>query len=200
MKRHFKAFWILLPVAALLSSCEGSPFTDQDFANKIFPNGYWDFLIQLIAFILLLLIVFFLGYKPLKKMMKKRSDAINAMVEDTKQNQAIAKEAAQQKDQTIEEGRVEAEQILNNARRQAEFERQRVIEDANAEAARRLQKADEDIASAKAASLEETRKEIIDVAMLASTQLLGRDVDEEDNRRLVASFVDELNDKDGDGR
>ena len=47
---------LLLPVA-LLSSCSGQPFSDQDFIAKLFPNGYWDFLIQLIAFVLLILIV-----------------------------------------------------------------------------------------------------------------------------------------------
>ena len=191
--RKNKALWILLPLtAALLSSCQGAPFQDSDFTSKIFPNGYWDFVIQLIAFILLLLIVFFIGYKPLKKMMQKRQDTVNSMIEDTKKNQAIAHKAAQESDQKILEGKQEAERIIASARKQAEHEKSQMLEAAQNEIALKRKKADEEIESAKIASKEEVRKQIIDVAMLASETLLEREVSSKDNERLVASFVDEL--------
>ncbi len=197
MRKTKRLLWILLPAAAVLSSCEGSPFTDADFTSKIFPNGYWDFVIQLIAFVLLLLIVFFLGYKPIKRMMKKRTDAVNAMIEDAKENQRIARTAANTKDATIEEGRREAEEIRQAVRRQAETEAQGIIAQAKEEAALRRQRAEEDIRAAEEASREAVRREIVDVAMLASETLLGREVNSEDNTRLVEGFVDGLN-EDGD--
>ena len=58
-------FWKNIP---LLDDASDPPFTDSDFINKLFPNGLWDLIIQLLAFVVLLLIVFFLGYKPVKKM------------------------------------------------------------------------------------------------------------------------------------
>lgn len=193
MRKSRRTLWILLPVlAAALSSCQGSPFQDSDFTSKIFPNGYWDFLVQLIAFVLLLLIVFFLGFKPLRKMMKKRQDAVNAMIEDAKENQAIAKKAALEKDQTIDEGKKEAERIVYSAKKNAEFEASRIIAEAKEEAVARRKKADQDIESAKEASKEEVRQQIIDVAMLASEQVLGREVTSEDNERLVDEFVSSL--------
>ena len=192
--------WTFLPVSAVvLSACEGSPFTDADFTSKIFPNGYWDFLIQLIAFIILLVIVFFLGYKPVKKMLQKRQDEVEKMVSETKENQRIAKLAAMAKDQTVQEGKEEAERIIVSARKSAELERAKILSSAQEEASAKRKKADEDIAAAKEASKEEVRKEIVDVAMLASKTLLGRGVDSADNKRLLEDFVSELNDgNDGD--
>lgn len=198
MRTAKKTLWIVLPLAAAaLSSCQGAPFEESDFVAKIFPNGYWDFLIQLIAFILLLLIVFFLGYKPIRAMMKKRQDAVNAMIEDTKNNQAIAEKAAKASDQTILEGKEEAERILNQARRQAEFEREKMLQATKEEVEAHKKKADEEILAAKQASQEEVRRQIVDVAMLASETLLQREVNTEDNKRLVEGFVDDLNGGEG---
>ena len=36
-----------------------SPFESSEFVAKIFPNGLWDFVIQLLAFVVLILFVFF---------------------------------------------------------------------------------------------------------------------------------------------
>ncbi|MBQ7243525.1 MAG: F0F1 ATP synthase subunit B [Bacilli bacterium] len=194
MRKTTRNLWILLPIAAaLLSSCAGAPFEAQDFVEKIFPNGYWDFFIQLIAFILLLIIVFFLGYKPIRKMMQKRHDAVNAMIEDAKQNQIIAEKAAKASDQTIQEGKEEAERILAAARKQAEFEREKTLQETKREIEARKKKADEDILAAQEASKEEVRRQIVDVAMLASEALLQREVNTEDNKRLVEGFVEDLN-------
>ena len=192
-----RSLWILVPLCGLLCACSGAPFGDSDFTRKIFPNGYWDFLIQLIAFIILIILVFVIGYKPVRKMLKKRQDGVNAMIEDAKQNQAIAKKAAMEKDQTIEEGKQEAERILESARRQAELERQRIVAEANEEAEAKRRRAEEDIRAAEEASKEAVRAQIIDVALMASENLLGREVRSEDNARLVADFVDGI--KDGEG-
>ena len=201
MRNHKRLLWILLPVSAVLSSCQGVPFTDEEITSKIFPNGYWDFLIQLIAFVVLLLIVFFLGWKPLRKMLKARHDKIEGMIADAEENQRVAHNAAMAADQTVEEGRQEAERILLAAREQAEAERQALLSQTAEEIAIKRRRAEEDIAAAEEASKEHVRQQIIDVAMLASETLLGREVNSEDNTRLVEGFVDSMNEgQDGEPR
>jgi len=199
MRKNHRALWILLPLfAGVLCSCAGQPFGDDTFTQKIFPNGIWDLTIQLIAFVVLIVIVFFLGYKPIKKMMQKRQDTVNAMIEDTKKNQAIAHKAALASDQKIQEGKEEAERIIASAKKQAEFEKTKMLQEAANEIAAKRKKADEDIKAAQEASKEEVRRQIVDVAMLASETLLQREVNTADNQRLVSSFVDELvEDKEG---
>lgn len=191
--------YVVLPLAvAGLSSCSGEPFSSSDFIAKLFPNGYWDFLIQLVAFILLLIIVFFLGYKPLKKMVQRRKDAVNGMIEEAKQDRIVAKKAAMEADATREKGREDAEEILAKARAQAEFEREKLLAETAEEIARKRKRAEEDIEAARIASREEVKREIVDVAILASETLLGREVDDKDNRRLVSSFVDDVIGEEGD--
>ncbi len=194
-KKVIRIALLLLPVA-LLSSCQGQPFSDSDFIAKIFPNGYWDFLIQLIAFVLLIIIVFFLGYKPIKKMIQTRRDAVDKMIDDAQKDKAEAHKAALAVDQTIAEGKEEAARIIAEAKAQAEFQAKQILDTANAEAMAKRQRADEDIEAAKRASIESTRKEMVDVAMLASAKLLGREVNDKDNERLVQRFVDDVTGED----
>lgn len=193
MKRKHATRWLLLPlVTALLSSCQGSPFSDSDFTAKIFPNGIWDLVVQLLAFIVLLLVVFFVGYKPVKKMLAKRRDGVNQMIEDARKDKATAHAAALKADQTIEDGKTEANRILAEARKQAEAEREQIVAKAEEEAEAKRRRADEEIAQAKEASKEEVRQQIIDVALLAAGQVLGREVSDEDNKRLVNDFIADM--------
>ena len=181
----------LIPLICLLTlaSCQGSPFTSDDFNAKLFPNGYWDFLIQVLAFIVLLVAVFFIGYKPVKKMLQKRDERINSMIEDAKQNQKIAAEAAAKKEETIEQGKQEASAIILTAKKQAQAEAAAILAKAEEEAALKKKKADEDIEAAKERSKQEIHDEIVEVAIAASSKVLGREVSEKDNKELLNDFL-----------
>lgn len=170
-----------------------APFGSSEFVNKIFPNGLWDFVIQVVAFVILLIFVFFIGYKPVKQAMAKRDASIQHDLEDAKAQRKIAMEAASKKEETIEEGKREAARLVSSAKAQAEVQAKSIVEAAQQEAASTKKKADEDIALAKKKSEQETRQQIIDVAFAASSQVLGREVNSEDNERLVSGFVDDIN-------
>ena len=183
---------ILIHIATLSDSELGSPFSAEEFQQKIFPNGIYDFLIQLIAFILLLLIVFFFGYKPVKAFLKKRADYIEQSIAETQANRTIAQEAASRSEQVVEEGKGRAEEIIAQARQQATLEAEAILTEARRQAEQARRQADIDIEIAKEKSKQQIRDEIVSVAMLASAQLLGREVGDEDNRRFVGDFVDSL--------
>lgn len=193
MKKAKRLSLLLLPFSALLlSGCQGAPFTSEDFTAKLFPNGYWDFLIQLLAFVVLLIVVFAIGYKPVKKMLKKRRDGVNSMIDDAKKMQREAHEAVMKKEETIAQGKEEAASIIANAKRQAESEAAAILAKAEEDAALKRKKADEDIAAAKKKSEQEIHDQIIDVALAASSKVLGREVNEKDNKALLDDFLSEM--------
>lgn len=170
-----------------------NPFNSEDFVNKIFPNNIWELVIQISAFVVLLIIVFLLGYKPIKKMLKKRADFIDANINDALEKNKIATEAALKKDETIAEGKAEAERIVAAAKAQATLEADEIRRIANEDAIKAKKKADEEIALAKEKSIQETKNEMVDVAIAASTAVLGREVNQEDNSRLVSEFIESIN-------
>lgn len=179
--------------AIFLCSCQGQPFTEEDFTSKLFPNGVWDLIIQLVAFVILILIVFFLGYKPLKKMLKKRQDYVQGQLDEAENAKKLIAEAQKLSEQEIARGKLEAAAIIEEAKHQAEAEATLIINEAKTQASERRLAADEEIRLAQEASKAEIREQIIDVALQASSQVLGRQVQDEDESRLIGDLIDSLN-------
>ena len=179
--------------AIFLCSCEGQPFTEEDFTSKLFPNGVWDLIIQLGAFVILIIIVFFLGYRPLKNMLKKRQDYVQGQLDEAEKAKKLIAEAKVLAEQEIARGKQEAAAIIEEAKHQADAEALSIINEAKAQASERRLAADEEIRLAQEASKLEIREQIIDIALQASSQVLGRQVQGDDESRLIGDLIDSLN-------
>ena len=65
--------------AIFASSGEGAVDKD-DLVSKLFPTNPWDVVIQISAFVILLLIVFFIAYKPVRKLLQRRSEYVEGQI------------------------------------------------------------------------------------------------------------------------
>ena len=191
MKAGIEPMDILL-FDALRFLASDAPFSDSDFINKIFPNGLWDLIIQLLAFLVMMGVVIFLGYKPIKKMVAKRREYIASEISSAEEANRVAQKAAASADAVIAEGKATALRIVEEAKKEGETARSAIIAEAEKEAAERKKAADADIALAREKSLQEVRSEIVGVALAASEAVLRREVSEKDNDVLIAQFVDGL--------
>ena len=72
----------------------------ETIRNNLIPS-WVSFVMQIAAFIILLVIVFFIGYKPLKKMMKARADYIEKEISDAEKSKAEAEINLAQSEETI---------------------------------------------------------------------------------------------------
>ena len=191
MKAGIEPMDILL-FDALRFLASDAPFSDSDFINKIFPNGLWDLIIQLLAFLVMMGVVIFLGYKPIKKMVAKRREYIASEISSAEEANRVAQKAAASADAVIAEGKATALRIVEEAKKEGETARSAIIAEAEKEAVERKKAADADIALAREKSLQEVRSEIVGVALAASEAVLRREVSEKDNDALIAQFVDGL--------
>ena len=191
MKAGIEPMDILL-FDALRFLASDAPFSDSDFINKIFPNGLWDLIIQLLAFLVMMGVVIFLGYKPIKRMVAKRREYIASEISSAEEANRVAQKAAASADAVIAEGKATALRIVEEAKKEGETARSAIIAEAEKEAAERKKAADADIALAREKSLQEVRSEIVGVALAASEAVLRREVSEKDNDALIAQFVDGL--------
>ena len=191
----FKAIGKLFLVLEDSAASQNVPFTDEDFTRKLFPNGIWDLVIQLAAFVVLLVVVFFIAYKPVKKMVAKRREYVALQIASAEEANRVAQEAAAKKDVTIEEGKAEAGRIVAEARIEAQKEAARILSEAEQSASEKKKQADIDIELAKQKSKDDVYREIVDVAIAASSQVLNREVNQKDNERLVNEFLEDLKDE-----
>ena len=177
--------------AIFASSGEGAVDKD-DLVSKLFPTNPWDVVIQISAFVILLLIVFFIAYKPVRKLLQQRSEYVEGQITSAEEANKVAQATASKKEETIEEGKKEAARIVKEAKEEASKEATRIIAEAKDEATKRRIRADEESEEAKEASLQEVKENIVDVALAASSKVLEREVSKEDNERLISDFVDSV--------
>jgi F-type H+-transporting ATPase subunit b len=149
-------------------------------------------LYQMINFIILMVILGYIFNRYIRPFMQKRSDDIkNSFLEIEKQKgevEALKKEGLDQLDQIkksmkgeIEKATVEGSHIKEAIKGEALRESEQLLEKARREIEQEKQKA-----------LSEVRREVATLSIVATKQLLKREIDETTDRRLVETFIDEL--------
>lgn len=163
----------------------------QDFLDKLFPNP-WDALATFLAFIVLLVVVFFFAYKPVKKLIKKRQDYVEQNIKDSEQAKKDADKLLNDANAEIINKKKEALQIVEQAKVDAKKQKDFILEEAKQEKEREIEKAREQINQEVEASKDEIHREIVSVALDASKKVLQREVNQKDNETLINDFIDEL--------
>jgi len=147
---------------------------------------------QAINFIVLMVIISFLFNKFLRPFMQKRSADIKQSFDDIEKQNAAAlemkKEYAVELDQIKLASRAEIEKAVSEGNRiKAEIK-----QDAEKEAVLFMEKTHKEIEQEKTKLLSDVRKEVATLTMLATKQLLKKEVDDSTNKKLVEDFLNEL--------
>ena len=190
-----KYLFLLLPLLISLSSCDSSQLGDQlgnGIEEKLLPN-IWAFLVQLIAFVLLLIAVIFLAYKPVKKFLEKRSEMLEEEVKTTHENRKISEEKRVEMISNLANAKAEATKIINDATKEATIAKDKILSDANDERRQLKEKTMNEISLEKEKAMKELKDQIVDVAFEASSKILEREVNNLDNKKIVDNFVEDLN-------
>ena len=197
MNKTFKKFsYIFLSVVSLgtLTSCNMEGFGDdlaENIESKLIPN-IWAFLVQLIALIVLLLIVYFLAYKPVKKVIEKRKEMLHSEVVTTKENRKKSEANLLESEKRLANTKKEANKIIEKANAEASRSSQEIIDLAHKEIVDMREKAHKEISNAKNEAMKELHDEIVDVAIDASSKVLSREVTKKDNSKIVDDFIKDL--------
>ena len=192
MKRRKLIF--LLPALFLLTGCKeaiSNNLNAEAFTSKLIPN--WPSLIaQVGALVVLILVVIIFGYKPIKKIIKKRQDYIESQIKDAEQSKATWQENELKSKETVLASNRTAADIVAEAKANAEIERNKILEQTAQDVERMKKDAENDIARMEAEAQEQIKKEIVNVALDASKELLGREVSSKDNTRLLEEFIEDI--------
>jgi len=190
MKRRKLIF--LLPALVLLTGCDVSSELNSDtFLSKLIPN-WVSFVVQLAALLVLILVVIIFAYKPVKKIVKKRQDYIEANIKDAEQSKAVWKENELKSKETVLASDRTAANIVAEAKANAEVERNKILTQTALDVEKMKQEAENDIARMELEAQDKIKKEMVSVALDASKELLGREVTSKDNTRLLEEFIEDV--------
>lgn len=152
-----------------------------------FWSIFWAVLNILILFLLLRIFLF----KPINKMLDDRTQSIQKDIDDAERAKKEAEELRQQYADSISSAKEEAEEIRKDAHEKAENERTAIIRKSHEEADEIVSAASETIENERKRVIQQAHTQIADLAIEAASKVVGANLDDEKNRKLVDEFLAE---------
>lgn len=155
---------------------------EVDFAQMIFA---------ITNFIILMIAMYFIMYKPLKQTMEKRQDKIRDDIETAQQLKADADQMKAEISAELAKSRETAQEIIARAEKTADAQKDEIVAAARAEGQKLIDKAHTEIKEEKEKVINEIRDEAATLAMLAASKLIERSLDDADHKKLVDKYIEE---------
>jgi F-type H+-transporting ATPase subunit b len=155
--------------------------------NFLLPNG--TFIAELVAFLLILFVLWKYVMPPLSTSLQNRQDMVQKQVEDSEEASRKLKAAEERYNQALTEARTEAAKIRDNARADGERIREELREQANAEVERIRQRGEEQLSTQREQVVRQLRGELGGLSLQLAERLVGHELADDDRKR---STVDEF--------
>ena len=150
----------------------------------------WNFIWAGINLILLLILMKIFLFKPIRKMMDERTRMVQEELDSAKKSREEAEELKAKYQDDIDAAKDEAQKIIEKANADAEIERSAIIKRSQEEAERIVSDAGKTIENERKRVLAQAQTQIADLAIEAASKIIGENVDDEKNRRLVDKFLE----------
>ena len=163
---------------------------DQEAATGLIVRPFWV-LVSVANFVVLLYVLQRVLWTPVMNMLAQRAERI-------REGLAAAAAARLERERMHEEAqailtraRFDAQAIADRATQTAEQAAAEILSDARAESERLVARARADAEQAQRQALAELRAQVAELAVLAASRILDKEIDPSAHRRLVEATLDE---------
>ena len=154
----------------------------------------WQILISLANLLLIFIILKTLLWKPVKKMMQQRQDMVDKQFADAAEAEAKANADKAHYEAKLATADEEAAARIADADETARRHGERVIADAKDKAQGIIRQAEAEAELERQKATASIRDEIADVSAELAQKMLEREINADDHRAMIASFLDEVGD------
>lgn len=153
-------------------------------------NG-WQLLIQLIAFIVFVWLLWKFAVGPITKVLDERQARIRESMEAAERMQAELKDTQARNEQVLHEARREAQEIVSTARTNGDQMIARAREEAAAQAEEYLERARGTLRQETEQARQQLRNEVADLAVTAAGRIVRKELDPSSQARLIEETLAE---------
>ncbi|HHW28968.1 MAG TPA: F0F1 ATP synthase subunit B [Syntrophomonadaceae bacterium] len=146
----------------------------------------------IINFLVILAILYKFAYNPVMKFLDNRSEEIANNIAEAERNRSESEALLKEYQEKIAQASKEAQEIIARANKVTEEERNRILAQTRDEAAAMLEKARQEIQRERDEALFALRQEVSTLAVMAAEKILSRNLNTEDNQRIVDDFLNEV--------
>ena len=162
----------------------------------IISVNLWQIIISLCNLIILFLLLKKFLYKPVKKVLNKRQEEIDLRYADAEKAKSDAQNDKELWNEKINSAKEKSEEIIKDATVTAERRKEKIIDDAKNQADGILRQAQRDAEYERKSAEDKIRHEIVDVSSKIAEKVVERELSQKDHSRLIDSFLEKLEDDD----
>lgn len=151
----------------------------------------WSSLMILCNVFILYIILRKFFWEKIKKFMDDRAAAVQDAIDAAEAVNKRADEKMANYSKRIANVEEEGREIIKASKQQADAQAQVIIEEARQQASDIIAKAERTIEQEKAQAMEEMRKEIASIAMLAAEQIVGREIDSVGQDAIIDQAIED---------
>ena len=148
-------------------------------------------LAQIINFVLLLGLLYLVAYKPIMRMFDERSRKVKESMEQTEYIKEKAAQVEEESKKRIEEASKEGQEVVARAVRTGEEARQKAQQEAKQDAEALIVRARMEIQRERDETIDELRKQVADLTILAAGKVIERSLDKEEHRQLIDKVLED---------
>lgn len=144
---------------------------------------------QMVNFLLLLALLWFLLYKRVLGVLGERRQKIQDSLQEAERIRQEAAEARQAYERDLEAARRESQAAIAQATQVSEKVREEIVAEARQEARQILERAREQIEYERQQAMAELRDQVASLAILAAEKVIRQSLDGQAHRRLIGEFL-----------
>lgn len=145
-----------------------------------------------VAFALLLVVLWRFALPSLNKMLEERQQAIQGKLTEAEEIRTEAEELRRKYSEQLRDARSKANEIVEEAKSDAERIREQKVSDAESEAQSIRERAREDAEAERGRLVQQLRGQVAALSVDLAGKIVHRELDEEQHSSLVDDYIDRL--------
>ena len=162
---------------------------------EVISVNLWDILISLLNLLILFLLFKKFLFKPVNNMLAKRQSEIDAKYEAADEARRLAEEDKSLWDEKIGTVKAETDEMIKKAQDRAKYQGETIVSKAKEQADSIIRQAETQAQLEMKKAEEGIKKEIVEVSTALANKLLEREINPDDHRGLIDSFIEKIGDE-----
>ena len=146
----------------------------------------------IITFVLLLLVLRRIAWKPLLEALSRREEHVRSSVERAEQAKLEAEQLLEEHKKQLANAESEVQRILNEGRSFGDKLKDEIVAKANQQSRQMIEQAQQEIERNKDAALAQLRTEVANLAIAAAGKILDETLDETRHARIIDASLKKL--------
>ena len=150
-------------------------------------------LAQIINFLLLVILLRAVAYKPVARLLQQRSDKIKGDLDKAEADRKAAEQTLEQYKAQLSDAHKKAQAIVDKANLTARQEHDAAVEETRREIERMKIAAQAEIENERNRAFDQMKSQIVSLSLAAAGKVVSKNIDTKENDKLVNEFISGLN-------